>query len=514
MSQVKQLLLLHNQGKGAKTIARTIGMSKNTVKTYLAKVEDLKLETEYLLNLEDCALERIFYPGNPAYKDPRFDYIKSNLDYFQKQLKIKGVTRKLLWEEYLEQIPNGYGLTQFCFHLNQQIVARNPSMVLNHEPGDKLYVDFAGKKLPYIDRETGELIYCPVFVACLPFSDYSFSMVVRSQCIEDFLYALKTCLEFFGGCPRILVTDNLKSAIIKANRYEPDVNQSLEDFCNHYKIAIMPARVAKPKDKALVENQVKMFYNRIAARIRKLQFFDLHSMNQTIFSLNRRSNQTRMQKKPYTREERFLSAEKQYLQPLAEHPYEIKYYRELKVAANNHIYLTIDKHYYSVPYKWTGQRVKAIYTRSVVRVFAQGDIIAVHPRDYTPGGYSTILDHLCSHHQHYLSRSPSYYMQRAEKISQPLYQLIQCLFDGGRPPEQNYRTCDGLFSIYRKTKPEIFNAACQSALEYKSYSYKYILRMVEKIQTHGLPESDLEVPLPDHGNIRGSKYYQQLTLHY
>lgn len=512
MSQIKQLLLLLGQGKKIKFIARTLGMSKNTVKSYISKTADLKLSPDHLLSLEDPELETLFSSGNPAYKDERFEYIKSQLDYYKAQLKQRGVTRKLLWEEYLEEVPSGYGLTQFCFHLNQQLLARNPSMVLTHDPGDKLFVDFAGKMLPYIDRDTGELIYCPVFVACLPFSDYAFAMVVRSQSIDNFIYALKRCLEFIGGSPMVLVPDNLKSAIIKANRYEPDISRALEDFCNHYKITVLPARVAHPKDKALVENQVKLVYNRVFARLRKQQFFDLTSLNDAVLDKVRRHNQTRMQKKPYCREERFLSAEKSHLNPLPAEGYELKYYRELKVAKNNHIYLAIDKHYYSVPFIWTGERVKVIYTRSIVRIYFKGEMVAIHPRDYTPGCYSSIPEHLCSTHQHYLERSPSYYMHRAEQVSEPLLHLIKCLFDGGRPPEQNYRTCDGLLNIYRKTTPEIFNTACKMALDYKCYSYKYMLNMVEKIQKHGLPEAEKSTPLPIHENIRGQDYYNQLSL--
>lgn len=512
MSQIKQLLLLHGQGKKIKHIARILGISRNTVKSYLARINDLKLSPQYLLSTEDPELEHILSGGNPAYKDDRFEYIKSKLDYYQEQLRHKGVTRKLLWEEYLEEVPSGYGLTQFCFHLNQQLLARKPSMVLNHEPAEKLFIDFAGHKLPYIDANTGELIYCPVFVACLPYSDYAFAIAVRNQGIDDFIYALRRCLEFLGGSPVILVPDNLKSAIIKANRYEPDINRALEDFCNHYGITVLPARVASPKDKALVENQVKLVYNRVYARLRKQQFFDIHSLNEAVLEKMKKHNQTRMQKKPYCREERFLSMEKSKLLLLPEAPYEIKYYRELTVAQNNHIYLTMDKHYYSVPYKWIGNKVKVIYTRSIVRIYIHGEMVAIHPRDYTIGGYTYVLDHLCSHHQHFLKRSPSYYMERAKKISEPLLQVIQSLFDGGRPAEQNYRTCDGLLSIYRKTTPEIFDVACQRAIEFKCYSYKYIQNIVEKLQKHGLPEKEIFTPLPKHKNIRGRDYYNQLSL--
>ena len=178
----------------------------------------------------------------------------------------------LLWEEYRQDYPQGYGHTQFSFHLSQQLVARKPSMVLQHTAGEKLFIDFAGAKLSYIDIETGQLIYCQIFVACLPYSDYSFALAVKSQCVEDFLYALGCCLRELGGVPKLLVPDNLKSAIVKASIYEPDVNHALEDFANHYSTTVIPARARKPKDKALVENQVKMIYTRVYAKLRNQQF--------------------------------------------------------------------------------------------------------------------------------------------------------------------------------------------------------------------------------------------------
>jgi hypothetical protein len=307
------------------------------------------------------------------------------------------------------------------------------------------------------------------------------------------------------------VPDNLKSAIIKANRYEPDVSRALEDFCNYYNMAVIPTRVSSPKDKALVENQVKMAYSRVYAKLRNIQFFDLVSLNNGISEKNRDHNQTRMQRKPYCREERFLASEKPLLQPLPNEAYEIKYSPPLKVAKNNHIQLTIDNHYYSVPYQWIGERVKVIFTRSMVRIYARGKMVAIHQRNYSPGNYTTVKEHLCSHHQHYLDRSPSYYMQQAERKSEELYQLIKLLFEGGRHPEQNYRTCDGLFSLYRKTDLEIFNRACQEAIECQSYSYKFVQRIIENLNK----QPDQVTPasaLPDHENIRGREYYEQLTL--
>ncbi len=511
MSQIKQLLQLHEQGKSIKFIARSLGISKNTVKAYLAKVASSSLDVQALLALDDPIMEARFHAGNPAYKDDRFGYLKSKLDYYSKELGRPGVTRQLLWEEYRSDYPLGYGHTQFCYHLSQQLIARKPSMVLQHCAGEKLFIDFAGKKLSYIDLDTGEIVPCQVFVACLPYSDYSFAMPVRSQNIGDFLYALGCCLQELGGVPQVLVPDNLKAAIVKASRYEPDVNRALEDFANHYHTTVIPARARKPKDKALVENQVKLVYSRVFAKLRNQQFLGLASLNKAVQEKIREHNQTRMQQKPYCREEKFLADEKHLLQPLPEQLFELKYYRELKVAKNNHVYLAQDKHYYSVPYTYIGQVAKVIYTRSMVRIYARGEQIAVHVRDYKPGGYTTDKEHLCSAHQHYMDRSPDYYMNKAKLKSDELYHLIGLMFEQNRHPEQLYKTCDGLLNLQRKTDTKEFHKACLMAIEHQNYSYRFILNILENKMTDQ-SETKPEKPLPNHENLRKREYYAQTTI--
>ena len=248
MSQVKQILRLHHQGKGIKTIARTLSVSKNTVKDYIQKARASNLLMEALLALEDPVLEGRLNPGNPAYKDQRYDRLKPQLDYFSKELKKTGVNRQVLWDEYKAGSPDPYSYAQFCYHIRQYLRSGKPSMVLDHRPGDKLYVDFAGKLLCYVDRQTGEEIKVQVFVACLPYSDYCFAMAVPSQKTEDFIYALGRCLKEFGGVPQTLVPDNLKAAVIKANPYEPDINRALEDLANHYGTSVTPARPRRPQD--------------------------------------------------------------------------------------------------------------------------------------------------------------------------------------------------------------------------------------------------------------------------
>lgn len=508
MSQIKQILQLHKLGMKYNTIARNLGISRNTVKSYLRKLPLLKVDIDALLELDDPILEVRFHAGNPAYLDGRFDYFKSRLPFFESELKRKHVTRKILWEEYRYEQPQGYGYTQFCYHLSQQLIARKPTMVLTHNPGEKLFVDFAGDKISYINPQTGELVYCQVFVACLPYSDFSFAMAVPSQSIEDFLYALACALVHFGGVPQVLVPDNLKSAIVKASRYDPEVNRALEDFANHYNFTVIPARVRKPQDKALVENQVKLIYGRVYAKLRNQQFFDLNTLNVAINEKNKEHTQTRMQQKPYSREEKFLAEEKALLQSLPQIPFELKYYRELKVAKNNHIYMAHDKHYYSVPFAFTGMQAKVIFTRSMIRIYVKGELVATHARNYRQGAYSTVKEHLCSHHQHYLDRSPMFYTNQAAKTSKVFAQLIEHLFNNGRHPELLYRSCDGLLSLQRKTESATFEKACQMAIDHQNYSYHFINKILTNKMTEQ-SQTTTDKPLPSHSNIRGKAYYSQ-----
>lgn len=516
MHTIKQLLLLYKQGTARKAMARTLQISKNTVKSYLLKLDLLTnpgngsgMSIDELIGLEDHELEAKFHAGNPAYKDDRYIDLEQRLPGLLEELKKPGVTKQLLWEEYIAENPSGYSQSQFCYHLQQQQVASRPTMVLSHEPGDKLFIDFAGKKLSYIDRHTGEVIFCEVFVACLPYSDYGFAMAVPSQQTEDFIFALLCCLIFLGGSPKAIVPDNMKSAVKKSSRYQPQINAVLEDFANHYKTVIIPTRVASPRDKALVENQVKLLYNRVYAPLRNQRFYSLEELNQAIEEKVHKHNQTRMQRKEYCREEAFLAKEKPLLTPLPEERFQIKYYRELKVAKNNHVYLSDDKHYYSVPHTLIGQKVKLVYTRQNVHIYHQRKQVAVHIRSYAANGYSTTKEHLCSHHSHYLDRSPDYYINRARRTSKEGFcELIKAVFKQDRHPEQLYKTCDGLFALQRKTDPGIFEKACQIALEHHQYSYSFFLNLLKNKVTENPPSPVIEKDLPKHENLRGKQYYQ------
>jgi transposase len=515
MSKIKQLLHLHSQGESNRNIAKTLGLDKETVNVYVRKIKANSFEIKELLLLEDPVLEGKFMAGSAAYTDERFEVFKTLLPHFEQELKRKHVTRRIVWQEYIVGHPKGYGYSQFCFHLNQMQIARNPVAILEHQAGEKLYVDFAGDTLEYIDIETGEIHKVQVFVATLPYSNYSFVMAVPSQSTDDFLCALSCCLSFLGGCPKILVPDNLKAAVIKADKYEPELNRVMEDFANHYGFVVIPTRVRKPRDKAAVENTVKIIYHRVYAKLRNHKFFSIEDINVAFMEKVREHNQTRMQQRAYSREEKFLAQEKHTLSPLPTTSFEMKYYADLRVATNNCIYLGRDKHHYSVPHTYIGQKVSVIYTRSLVQIYCNGQSIAVHQRSYG-FGYTVVKEHLCSTHQHYKDRSPEYYIKTAKKYSAVLGELIEKIFEREETPEIVFKRCDGLLYLQRTTEPELFDRACQFALKNNTISYKSLQKII-KNKAYLTTETELQEnkkSLPKHENIRGRKYYQQMKFNF
>ena len=255
MSQIKQLLLLKKEGVSNRKAAAIVGINKETVNNYVKKALADELGIEGLLKLDDPVLEHRLKGGNPAYPDRRFEVFKALLPYLQEEMKRKHVTLKLLWEEYIQEHPDDhYSLTQFRFHYNQNTEAKkeSPSTILAdmRSGGEKLFLDFTGDTMGYIDMETGEMVQCQAFVATLPASDYVYLLFVPSQRTEDFVYAITQCLKHLGGVPKMLVPDNLKAAVIKTDRYEPSLNRVLEDMGNHYGTVVVPARPVHPKDKS------------------------------------------------------------------------------------------------------------------------------------------------------------------------------------------------------------------------------------------------------------------------
>ncbi len=508
-SKVKQALRMHAQGFSNRCIADKLGLYKGTVNNYVNRVKNHGYRIEDLLALDDPVLESKLFAGTPAYKEERFEAFKSEIAYLEKELQRPHVTRYLLWQEYKEKYPDGYGYSQFCFHLGQLLKARKPESILDHYPGEKLFVDFAGDTFSYVDRETGELIEAQVFVACMPYSNYVFVMAVPSQHSDDFLYALGCCLNHMGGSPKIVVTDNLKASVVRADRYEPEINRIMEDFANHYGFAVVPTRVRKPRDKAAVENEVKIAYRRIYAKLRNRRFFSLEQVNAAFAEKTREHNQTRMQQKEYCRQEKFLAEEHPLLKKLPREAFEVKYYARLTVSENNCVYLARDKHYYSVPYHYIGEKAEIIYTRALVRIFVRGECVATHRRSLKPG-YTTEKDHMGSSHNFYRNRSPEFYIKEASKRSQCLTELFRLFFDKSEVPGIQYRRCDGLLSLQRKTDPVVFERVCRYALDNGIYTYQSIKKIIDTrvyLLNMSADEKRKSSNNIKHGNIRGREYY-------
>lgn len=514
MSQLKELIRLHKERVSNRKIGRMLGMDKKTVGKYVGLVEKDPLGPDGLLKLDDPVLERRYTGGNAAYSEKRFQDLAGRLEYISKELGKTGVTMQLLWEEYRRDCPDGYGYTQFCFHVGQHMKAHHLSYVMkeNREGGKEIFFDFTGQKLSYVDRETGEIHECEVFVASLPASDYGFALAVPSQTVDDFVYAINKCFRSIGGAPKIIVTDNLKASVIKADRYEPDINHVMERLADHYGCVVIPARSIHPKDKALVEDQVRLVYRRVFAPLRNRTFYSLEELNKAIQECMLKHNQRRMQQYGCTREERFLAIDQPNLRPLNPNPYQVEYETMLTVCDNSHVYLGCDKHYYSVPYKYIGKRAKVIYTRDVVSVYIDGEKVAVHCRDRRPGSYTTDKTHMPSYYDDYVMASPKRYIERGYRASVLLGRIIENIFDRhkNQVPEQYYKGCDGLLHLQKVTDPLLFDKACKAALKYGQCSYKFVNQMV-RTKCAGLPseepvEQDL-FPTQEHANIRGRNYY-------
>jgi transposase len=511
MSKLKQALQLHRLGYSNRSIASSLGMHKDTVNKYIRQFTELSLSVDELLRKDDPELERLFNAGRPAYADRRFDDLSSRLPYLQKELGRKHVTRYLLWEEYIRAYPQGYGFTQFCFHLKQHLKASPASTVLagTYTAGEKVYIDFAGDTMEYVDRDTGEVVKVQTFVACLPYTDYGFAMCVPSQKSEDFIYALTRMFAFFEGVPRIVIPDNLKAAVTRSDPYEPEINRLMEQAGNHYGFVTIPARPAKPKDKSLVENQVKLVYNRVYAPLRNRIFFSLEELNEAVREQVRLHNRKRMQQRTYSREEHFVADEKQALKPPPDTVFEIQYDTELTVSANCCVYLGRDKHYYSVPYQHIGRKVKVIYTRSLVKIYLGTERVATHVR-VQGFGYTMKDGHLASNSKAYTRRSGAWYVAKAKEQNPLLGEIVEHIFaSSDAPPEFFYKRCDGLLHLARVTPRQDMEEACRIAIDNYQYTYNFIKGVLGNLKALKEEESGKKNPEPDnHENIRGAGYYR------
>lgn len=488
--------------------------NKGTVNDYVKRIDADSLTIESLLELDDPVLERRLCPGSAAYSDGRFDHLSQKMEYYHREMQRPHMTLQQLYEEYKETTEKPYSYSQFCYHYSQhQKAAAPPTVVLTErrEGGREMMVDFAGDKLKVRDPKTGEDTPVELFVSTLPASDYPYAIAVSSQKTDDFIYANRCALEFYGGVPKIIITDNLKSAVVKADRYQPEPNKVFEDFCNHYGIVHVPARARKPRDKALVENEVRIIYNRVYAALRNMVFFSIDDLNDAISEYMDRHRQRRMKEYGVTRQERFLAVDQPNLGPLPQTPFEIKCQAEYTVQSNSYIRLSQDGRYYSVPHRLIGKRIKVIYTATTLTEYHDGEPVAVHSR-LGRERYVTNKDHLPSYHEQYKNKSPQRYIVWAARTSEALGIVMERLFASNplAPPETFFKSADGIMHMAKTADPELLECACRAAIEYGTCTYGFLKRI---IQTKGSgladrPQTDMQAPR--NSDIRGKEYYQDM----
>jgi len=384
MSKLKRLLQLHSQGKSKLFISKYLELSRNIVDKYILQYRLLDLPLEEIEKLTDTDLDKLFFVQVKEDLAPRQKVLYSFFPYMEKELRKTGVTRQLMWEEYISKHPDGIKRSQFNEHYNRWCKKVNPVMHMSHKAGDKMYVNYAGKTLQLVDKDSAEVHQVQFFVAILGSSQYTYAEASLSQGKEDFISSVENALHFFGGVPAAIVPDNLRSAVTKSNRYEPTLNETFFDFAEYYGTTILPARAFKPRDKSLVEGAVKILYTRGYSTLRDKIFFSLKEVNVAIREALKAHNSAKLSGRPYSRQGLFTEVEKQTLSPLPIKRYELKQQSFATVMLNGHVYLGQDKHYYSVPYQFIRKKVKLLYSAGQVKVYYKYNRIAIHPREPKP----------------------------------------------------------------------------------------------------------------------------------
>jgi transposase len=502
MRQIREILRLKHEGLGNRAIARACGVGVGTVSEYLRRGQRAGLAWPLPPELDEATLEARLFP--PA--ETGREQIPPDLIRIHQELKRPGVTLHLLWEEYREVHPAGYGYSQFCEIYRRWAGKLRPSMRQHHRAGEKTFIDFSGKQPHLVDRRTGEEIPVELFVAALGASSYTYAEAAATQQLHDWVGAHTRMLEYFGGSTQLWVPDQLKSAITRPCRYEPGVNRTYQDLAKHYDAVVVPARPGKARDKAKVESMVLVAQRWILARLRHRTFFELAELNVAILELLERLNGRPMQKLGISRRDLWERLDRPALKPLPVARYDLAHWKPCRVNIDYHV--EVDRHPYSVPYQLIGEEMEARYTSSVVEIYYKGRRLVSHLRRYD-GQPSTLAEHMPSSHRAHAEWTPSRLIHWAEKTGPATGRLVAGILDSRPHPEQGYRGCLGLMRLGRHYGSERLEAASARAERLRSYSYRTVKNILASAQDH-LPFED-EPPAPDptpmHGNIRGAEYY-------
>ena len=508
MSKLRQVLRFYCQGQSKLKISSITKLSRNTVIKYINTFTALKTTWEEINRLPDKELDELFCKEPEASLDERLIPLHEFFKTQEKQLRQRGVTLLRLWEQYEGDNPEGYKMTSFYNHYRLWKRRAAPSMHMTHKAGEKMFVDYTGEKLEVVDPASGELKKMEVFVAILGASQLTYVEAVESQRVEDFIGCCENALHYFGGAPNAIVPDNLKSAVIKTNRYEPKLNENFEAFADYYGMVVLPARAYKPKDKALVEGAVKITYIRIFASLPKELPTSLEQLNGQIRILLDTHNGTSFKGRNYSRKEQFDEMEKATLHPLPQKRFELRSSSVATVMKNGHVCLGADKHYYSVPFDYISKKIGILYSKSIVEIFYKYQIIATHARLRSAHNYTTDPSHMATQHKVMAEWNPDYFLAQARTIGKEVEYYIAIVLQRRPHPEQAYKSCQGILSFAKRVGHQRLIKACLRGHAYGLYHY----RAIEDILQKGLDlfdlEEDKQLPMPFHENIRGKNYYQ------
>lgn len=489
-------------GLTARQISLSVGIARSTVGEYLKRAEAAGIAWPLPDAMDDSALEALLFPheAKPKGKEhlPDFDYIHA-------ELKKKGVTLALLWEEYVADNPGGYRYSHFCYLYRRFKDKLDLSMRQPHKAGEKMFVDYAGQTIPIVNPQTGEIKEAQIFVAVLGASNYTFAEASWDQSLGSWIGSHTRAFSYFGGVTQIVVPDNLKAGITKPCRYEPDVNPTYYDMASHYGTVVIPTRVKRPKDKPKVEVGVQVVTRWILARLRNRTFFSLAELNRAIAELLERLNDKPFAKLEGTRRSLFEALDKPALLPLPALSYEFAEFKTATVNIDYHV--EVDRHYYSVPYQLARKSVDVRLTQSTVEVLFKGKRVASHPRSRQRGASTTNPSHMPAHHRAYLEWTPSRIINWAATIGPNCASLVTAIMEAKKHPEQGYRACLGIIRLAKTCGAERLEAASTRALAAGALSYKSV-NLILKNNLERMPVSAHPRPAIEHENIRGPQYYR------
>jgi transposase len=511
MDQIINILKTYQRLRTIKGTSRHCKVSKNTVRDYLKLATEHDSDLTTVLALPTEQLRQVLYPDKARPAVSRKAVFDAQVPFWIKELARVGVTRQLPYEKYKRLHPEGYGITQFYVHLAREIGRRDLTLPLSHKPGEKLQLDYAGKTMPWVDRQTGEVRQAQVLIGVMPHSQHTFAIALPSQCTADFVHGINEALRFFGGVPKVILSDNLKAFVIKSDRYDPDFNDVCVQLGNHYQLDLQAARAYKPKDKASVENAVRIAYTRLYAPLRNQIFHSIEEINAGLRE-QLAEHQTRdFTAREGTRLSCFTEQELPLLGPLPTAPFRLKKTVRAKVQRTYHVQLGERKNFYSVPFQHVGQAATILYSRDTVEIFVGTDRVATHARLHASDRYRYQTDpaHLPKNHAEWRQSEgydAAYFRAWAHKIGPATEWAIGQILLTKIHEAQTYQACRGTLSLAKKYGDERLEKAalrCQGA---GKATFGMLRNILEKGLDQQAEQTNLFTP-PEHDNIRGPAAY-------